>query len=180
MTSQERIDDFKVYAHRVNLEEVVGDIDDFTIDLNYMSYFDAPASAHHHGTKNGDLFMHSFKVAEILEEYTEQIGLEWTRPQSPAIVGLFHDICKVDQYNLANDGSWEYNKRQRLTGHGDKSVMLLSTFMVLTPEEMMCIRYHMGAYKTDDWDQFDLAIRQFPNVLYSHTADMAASKIYNI
>lgn len=55
--------------------------------------------------------------------------------------------------------------------------MLLSQFMTLTEEEIMCIRYHMGAYEKDDWVQFDLAIKKYPNVLFTHTADMYASKL---
>ena len=49
--------------------------------------------------------------------------------------------------------------------------------MTLTEEEIMCIRYHMGAYEKDDWVQFDLAIKKYPNVLFTHTADMYASKL---
>ena len=47
----------------------------------------------------------------------------------------------------------------------------------LTEEEMLCIRYHMGAYQTDEWNEFDAAIHKYPNVLYTHMADMGASKI---
>ena len=42
---------------------------------------------------------------------------------------------------------------------------------------MLCIRYHMGAYEKDGWNEFDLAIRKYPNVLWTHTADMYASKV---
>ena len=49
--------------------------------------------------------------------------------------------------------------------------------MGLTEEERLCIRYHMGAYETSDWDGYDQAIRKFPNVLWTHTADMLASKL---
>lgn len=49
--------------------------------------------------------------------------------------------------------------------------------MELTEEEVLCIRYHMGAYETKDWAGFDLAIKKYPNVLYTHTADMLASKL---
>lgn len=52
--------------------------------------------------------------------------------------------------------------------------------MTLTIEEIYCIRYHMGAYETDNWKQYDLAIRQFENVLWTHTADMYASKVLDI
>ena len=64
-------------------------------------------------------------------------------------------------------------------GHGSKSVAIASTLIQLTPEEVACIRYHMGAYEKDEWDNLDVAIRRFNNVLWTHTADMMASKFYN-
>ena len=58
--------------------------------------------------------------------------------------------------------------------------MVLSQIHQLTEEEVFCIRYHMGAYEKEEWDYFDKAIRKYPNVLWTHTADMLASKIHNI
>lgn len=152
-------------------------------------YFDVPASLSHHGKNTGDLFRHSLKVAEILAGYTEKLGLKWKRDCSPWLVGLFHDLCKTDDYAvnpqylegfMPKEEKWLRNDERLLTEHGAKSVMLLTRFMRLSEEEILCIRYHMGAYETDEWAQFDLAIRKYPNVLYTHTADMAASKIFNI
>lgn len=58
--------------------------------------------------------------------------------------------------------------------------MMITSHMQLTEEEVMCIRYHMGAY-TDksEWEYYGRAIEKYPNVLWTHTADMIASKIYN-
>ena len=55
--------------------------------------------------------------------------------------------------------------------------MMLSQFITLTEEEILCIRYHMGPYVTADWDEYDKAIKKYPNVLFTHTADMYASKV---
>ena len=51
----------------------------------------------------------------------------------------------------------------------------------LTQEEIACIRYHMGAF-TDkvEWNYYTNAIKTYPNVLWTHTADMVASQIYDI
>lgn len=51
-----------------------------------------------------------------------------------------------------------------------------------TDEEIACIRWHMGAYETDTkmWNYYGRAIETFPNVLYTHTADMIASKIRGV
>lgn len=151
---------------------------DFLVD---NGYFEKPASISHHGKDYGDLFAHSYNVAQTLIYYTTELGLKWLRPESPMIVGLFHDLCKVDNYicDSTAENGWRYNDKQLIRGHSDKSIMILSQFMTLTEEEMLCIRYHMGAYEKDDWEGFDLSIRTYPNVLYTHTADMYASKFMN-
>lgn len=139
----------------------------------------APASTKYHGAFEGGLYEHSCNVTRELLNLTDCLGLDWLWDGSPWIVGMFHDLCKIDQYerSMTVGRPYEYNEDTLLKGHGDKSVMLLSQFMTLTEEEIMCIRYHMGAYETDNWKQFDLAIKKYPNVLYTHTADMLASKL---
>lgn len=160
---------------------IMGDLEKhrFFDYLVETGYFEKPASLNHHGKNYGDLFAHSYNVAETLLYYTMNLGLRWYRSESPMIVGLFHDLCKVDNY-ISDGSSFRYNDKQMMKGHGDKSVMMLSQFMTLTLEEILCIRYHMGAYEKDDWDGFDRAIRKYPNVLYTHTADMYASKVKDI
>lgn len=181
MERRERLDRFRELLDT----ELVGAVacntcrDKFMEWLNENGYFDVPASIHHHGTQSGDLFRHSLKVAEILNDYTKKLGLKWQRPCSPWVVGLFHDLCKMDDY-IRDVNGWKREQTPLITGHGDKSVMMLSQFMTLTEEEILCIRYHMGAYEPGDWEQFDRAIRKYPNVLYTHTADIVASKICDI
>lgn len=136
----------------------------------------APASTKYHGAFEGGLYEHSCNVTRELLHLTDRLDLPWQREESPYIVGMFHDLCKIDAYDLKAMG-YVHNESVLLKGHGDKSVMLLSQFMTLTEEEILCIRYHMGAYETEDWQQFDLAIKKYPTVLYTHTADMLASKL---
>ena len=164
--------------------------------LTANEFFTSPASTKYHGVYEGGLFDHSLAVTEQLVRFTDQLGLKWTRPESPWIVGMFHDLCKTDLYETVVDdegieyfGSdevkgrkvhFKHNNDCILKGHGDKSIMLLSQFMTLTVEEILCIRYHMGAYNRDDWEGFDRAIRKYPNVLFTHTADMYASKVLEL
>ena len=75
---------------------------------------------------------------------------------------------------------YEYNTNTLLKGHGSKSVMILSQLFTLTEEEMLCIRYHMGAYEKEEWPEFDAAIRKYQNVLWTHQADMLASKVDDV
>lgn len=186
MTKSERVEKFEDIL-RTKICILTPDV--VVSDLTNMGYFDAPASTKFHGAFDGGLFAHSLKVAEILAEHTEKLGLEWSRPCSPWIVGLFHDLCKCDDYIrnpqylegfMPEKEKWEHNEEKLLDGHGEKSVMLLSQFMTLTEEEILCIRYHMGAYNKDDWGGFDRAIKKYPNVLYTHTADMLASKVCEV
>lgn len=146
-----------------------------------MGYFDAPASSKYHGTSFGDLFRHSMHVAKTLKQITDHMKLPWQDPRSPILIGYFHDLCKCDNYLWSGDiDNWDYRKDKLLEGHGDKSVMIASTLCQLTEEEMLCIRYHMGAYETKDWEGYDRAIKKYPNVLWTHTADMLASKVIGI
>ena len=174
--------------------------DKFMLWLMNNGFFTAPASTKYHGAYEGGLFDHSYFVANRLIDLTKNNNLSWSRPQSPFIIGMFHDLCKCDQYKVKKEIQdildnfadvintdefkleYEYNENTLLKGHGSKSVMLLSQFITLTEEEMLCIRYHMGAYgneqdQKNEWSGFDAAIKKYPNVFWCHAADMLASKV---
>jgi hypothetical protein len=190
-------DDKKMQEGFLKLAEKSGFVvdDSFMNWLVNMGFFIKPASISFHGQQSGDLFRHSFAVADVLIDMTEKFDVEWERPQSPFIVGMFHDVCKMDDYMdenasdivmmgtgspVSKNPKWVKNPEKLLKGHGDKSVMMLSQWINLTEEEMLCIRYHMGAYQTDEWQEWDRAIRKYETVLWTHTADMYASKVMDI
>lgn len=151
--------------------------------LRESGFFEAPASIHHHGAYPGALYDHSLAVMASLVKLTDRLDLQWQEPRSPYIVGMFHDLCKVDNYKH-KDGSgeaWEYNNAALLPGHGEKSVILLQRFLPLTEEEMLCIRWHMGAFDDkENWNSYGRACTAYPNVLYTHTADMIAARILGV
>lgn len=150
--------------------------------LREMGFFSAPASTKYHGSYTGGLYDHSKAVADALCELTERNKIPWERECSPVIVGMFHDLCKADQYTLKSDGTYEFRKDTLFTGHGEKSIMLLSTLMRLTEEEVACIRFHMGAFSDDPNERsaYSRACKYYPQVLYTHTADMIASQVRGI
>ncbi len=160
-------------------------------------FFTQAASTKYHGAYEGGLFDHSYEVTQVLLDMTQRLNLQWTRPESPYIIGMFHDLCKIDNYITVTDEPgeimmgtgdvkgrkihFEYNPNCILTGHADKSIMLLSQFINLTEEELLCIRFHMGAYEgQDQWDNYDKAIRKYETVLFTHTADMYTSKVKDV
>jgi hypothetical protein len=182
-TTAERIEQFSNLMNPYVSEEFKG-------WLIENGFFTAPASIHHHGAYSGALFDHSFAVTKALLSFTERLKLKWQLERSPYIVGMFHDLCKVDNYTctkkpalspLLEGDSWEYNNAALLPGHGDKSVMMLQQHIQLTDEELYCIRWHMGAFDDkENWNSYGRAVTNFPNVLYTHTADMVAARILRI
>lgn len=146
--------------------------------LKDMGFFTIPSSVKYHGSYEGGNFDHSFAVAEYLIALTEAGVVQWQNPRSPWVVGIFHDLCKYDQYvfDTATE-KWDYSNSEVLLGHGDKSVIKTMQLLPLTEEEILCIRYHMGAYVKEDWDGLRRAIKQYPSVLWAHTADMYVATV---
>ena len=195
MTEKERFD--------LCMSTKLGDFisDEFKTYLLKNGFFSAPASTKYHGAYEGGLFDHSLAVMDFLVELSVKNGLKWQRAESPFIVGMFHDLCKIDsyrhpvidklsvkdfadgskEYRIYDENKWEYNPDTTLKGHGDKSIILLSQFMTLTEEEIMCIRYHMGAFtEKEEWKDYTRAVHKYPNVLWTHHADMLASHVKEV
>lgn len=152
----------------------------FVEKLDKLGFFTAPSSAKYHGAYEGGLFDHSYWVAEQLLNYTKQLGLIWQDDRSPYIVGMFHDICKCGQYEKDGD-KYTYVSPLWIPGHGERSVIELQRLIRLNDEEIACIRWHMGAFDDKElWKSYTLAVKLYPNVLYTHTADMHAAHIMGI
>lgn len=179
MTEQERKNKFAFFA-----DGLFGILDGamLTNGLIDMDYFKVPASINHHGNYEGGLFDHSWAVMEALVELTEKLNLQWERKSSPYVVGLLHDLCKCSNYIYNEEtGQWEYNNNIIMTGHGELSIIMAQELIKLTHEEIACIRWHMGAFDDkENWNIFGRAIETYPNVLYTHMADMIASRIRGI
>lgn len=151
-------------------------------------FFTAPASTKYHGNYEGGLFDHCFAVAEQLKLLTKNNRLKWGHPRSAVVVGMFHDLCKIDAYVHIRagicgvpGGQYEYNKSILIPGHGEKSVMYLAQHMKLTEEETLCIRWHMGAFDDkENWQYYSGSVRKYNNVLWTHQADMIAAQILGV
>lgn len=169
---------------RINLMlEFMGEYvsEDMLLWLTNRGFFIKPASIYHHGQYDGALFEHSLEVAKALVNLTEKLGLHWENERSPYIVGMFHDLCKLDNYVRSDSEAWEYNNATLLPGHGEKSVIMAQALLKLTDEELYCIRWHMGAFDDKaNWDSYGRACTLYPNVLYTHTADMIAARIKGV
>lgn len=148
--------------------------------LKRTDFFTAPASTRYHAAYEGGLFDHCLNVAQSLMKLTQAgVTAHWMRQESPVIIGLLHDATKIGVYLGDDESGWTHNPYKYQVGtHGEDSLEIVSKHMTLTPEEQACIRWHMGAYEGQEaWGGFDKAIKEYPNVLWTHTADMVASKL---
>lgn len=117
-------------------------------------------------------------------------GKELTSEQEEmiAVVGLLHDLCKVQFYdvemrNKKIDGQWQsvptYVVNDKMPyGHGEKSVYLIKSFMGLTTDEAMAIRWHMGfsdvEFKGGGYNVSN-AFNMYPLAVLAHVADLQAT-----
>ena len=143
---------------REGMEAVIQNLED-------LGFFEAPASTRFHLNVRGGLMEHSWNVCNTALMLREQMIL--MNPEiadklpidSVIIASLLHDVCKADIYkecllNRKNEqGIWEkvpgYEADYSYLplGHGEKSViMLLSSGLKLTKDEMLAIRWHMTAW----------------------------------
>lgn len=167
--------------------------------LETTDFFTAPASTRFHLSRPGGLVEHSIHVYHRLHDlymserqYKEDqafIDLSEKEEETIAICGLLHDICKANFYtvemrNRKNEqGQWEkypfYVVDDQLPyGHGEKSVYIISSFMKLTREEAMAIRWHMGFSDTDfkgGGYSVGNAFEKFPLAVLTHMADLQAT-----
>ena len=147
-------------------------------------FLTAPASTKYHGNYEGGLFDHSVNVARALEALTIDGYLTWKEDsptRAPWVVGILHDLCKIDQYAQTLDG-YTWNNEPVIKGHGMKSVIYAQAMGArLSAEERACIIYHMGAFTSkEEWQDYTHAIHKYPAVLWTHTADMMASHIMEV
>ena len=161
--------------------------------LEKSDFFVAPASTKFHGDYEGGLVEHSLKVYEILSKKMKNLDIDLKISEDTLkIVALLHDICKVNFYkieyrNAKNAaGVWEkvpyYTVEDTIPyGHGEKSVMMLTEYIKLTPEEKYAIRWHMGFSEPKEiYSTLGQAIKKYPLILLLNEADLEATYFFNI
>lgn len=170
-------------------------------DLESLGFFESPASAGHHLNKKGGLVLHSLNTCKAaLAIYDAMKVLEPTlatevHRDSIIIASLLHDVCKSDIYKptvkrrKTSIGTWEESEGYKVTykkfpmGHGEKSlVLLLCSGLILNDDEMLAIRWHMGAWgvnmaSLEDTRNYDVARKLYPLVSIIQAADAIAAGI---
>ncbi|MFA9380951.1 MAG: hydrolase [Acetanaerobacterium sp.] len=155
--------------------------------METTDFFTAPASTKYHCACENGLVQHSVSVYGVLMEkhYDEQAG----SPESFAICGLLHDLCKAQFYktstrNIKNEkGQWEQVPYYAIDdafpfGHGEKSVFLIERFLRLKPVEAIAVRWHMGGFdETARGGGFGVSntYEKYPLAVKLHLADLEST-----
>ena len=134
--SKSEVTDFLNFMKLPDGTSVVSD--DLMEYLMAYGFFTAPASTKYHGNYEGGLLEHSYMVTKYLLTLTQDNHLIWRKSRSPYIVGMFHDLYKIDQYrhpasDLVVDGmllpdpsKWEYNPDPPVEGIKEVIEQLIS------------------------------------------------------
>lgn len=163
-------------------------------------FFKAPASTKFHSNIEGGLCIHSINAYNrfkklIISEYGENYQ-NVISDESVAIIGLLHDVCKINYYaldyrNVKVDGVWVQKPYFKVEddlpyGHGEKSVYIINGFLRLTREEAIAINWHSGGFDHRVMGgsfAFSDAYYKYPVALLFHLADMQATyldeKVYD-
>ena len=157
-------------------------VEDVITGLEEMGFFTAPASANHHLNTEGGLLLHSLNTCKAALMVYE--GMKALEP------GLEKEVHK-DSVILASllHGQWEDCEGYKVSyknfpmGHGEKSViLLLCNGLEMADDEMLAIRWHMGAWginmnSFEDQRSYDTSRKLYPLVAIIQVADSLAASI---
>ncbi len=172
--------------------------------LDGLGFFTAPASTRFHLNYKSGLVEHSLNVCDVALDIREAMvrrcdDLEKRLPvDSVVIASLLHDVCKADIYRPLSHRlkkmasvfgfgckipSYRVDYGSQPFGHGEKSViLLLKNGLEMTDDEMLAIRWHMGAWNlpfqsSDIIGNLNKAKAISPLVTLIQSADGLASQI---
>lgn len=177
-------------------------IDRVISKLESMGFFTAPASSKNHLCVEGGLLEHSmnvYKMAKIIREQLLAVQPELKiKEESVIIASLLHDVCKADIYKKGlkwrkdDQGRWEQYEAYEIDytnfpmGHGEKSVMmLLMCGLRMEQDELLAIRWHMGAWNLafqnfEDKSCISAAADKCPLVTLIQAADNLAAHVLEV
>ena len=193
--NKQEFEDLLRSTKREGIDYVIG-------DLEHDGFFEAPASAGHHLNIAGGLCQHSLNVCHAALMIYEGMGkldpasAGKVKRESVIIASLLHDVCKTDIYHRTVKkrknkvtGMWEDTEGYGISykkfpmGHGEKSVIqLLLSGLALQDDEMLAIRWHMGAFglnlnSYEDERCYDTARMEYPLCSIVQCADSLAAAI---
>lgn len=171
--------------------------------LETSDFFYAPASTKYHGAYPGGLCEHCLDTYKELKSLVEKFPQYFYESDSIKILGLFHDIAKINLYkkDIRNkkfyheNGSkfdslglfdWvseevysvDHDRKFIYGSHEQTCEFLVRQYFPLTLEESIALLHHHGGM---NWDSTQTNISEiynkYPLALLLHTADMLSTYI---
>ena len=122
-----------------------------------------------------------------MNNFTEQDRIEqFKKVMKPCMPYKFHwefvDILKEKGFFTAPASIHHHGAYSgALFDHSFAVTKTLLSFTERLELSWYCIRWHMGAFDDkENWNSYGRAVTNFPNVLYTHTADMIAARILGV
>lgn len=199
MSTNNAISDKEEFIQLLRSTEREG-VEDVIEYLETEGFFAAPASSTKHLCTEGGLVKHSLNTCKVALAIWENMGKlspalrHDVSRESVIIASLLHDVCKTDIYYRSVRkkkvlGEWEDVEGYKVSyknfpmGHGEKSViLLLCAGISLYDDEMLAIRWHMGAWginqnSFEEIKSYDAANKRYPLVGIIQSADSLAANI---
>lgn len=187
-------EDFKNLIYSITREN--SNIEELLERLENSDFYVAPASTKYHGAYPGGLVDHSLCVYYNLKSLVENKHLEEViNEDSIKIVGLLHDIDKINKYTIymknvpPTEECPKWTKEQFYTtkdaselfvygNHEQNSEYLVRQFIPLTIEESTAILHHMGSMAWDSAkDNIGVVYNKFPLAVLLYISDMLSTYI---
>lgn len=170
--------------------------------IRQTDFYSAPASTRYHSCHEGGLLEHTLNVYDCLK--AKENSCVWgdiikdAGEETVILTSLLHDLCKANYYVVDyrnkkvysengsksdNKGRYDWESVPSYTvedkypyGHGEKSVMMIESFVRLKPVEKYAIRWHMGFTEPkENWNYLTHSIQMHHFVLALHEADIEAT-----
>lgn len=175
------------------------DIEGLIKYLEDTDFFNAPASTQYHCSFPGGLCLHSLNVFDALVELTKND--DRYSEDTIAIVGLLHDLSKINFYELSSKNEKVYSSsgskyddlghfdwvttkcykvkdadnRTIIGTKGFKSYMLANAFIPLTREESVALANQYSATDRTPIDELSNILAKYNLAVYLHSADIIAT-----
>ena len=197
---------FLIYVENINREGF--DKEGLINKLINSDFFEAPASTKYHLNCKGGLCQHSLNVYECLKSLVEvayeDIPFSPFEGDSLKIVGLFHDISKMNFYKTDqrnkkeysptgskkdNYGNYDWVSESYYTvrdpedrfifgTHGQNSERIISYFIPLSEaESSSIIHHHLGMDSKFEEQDISNIMKKYPLLILLHTADIISAYI---
>lgn len=187
------LEDKVMFFERTLLATKRRGIDNVLSNIRKTDFYIAPSSANKHGNYQSGLVDHSLLVhslcmreRDIILDMKPELAND-LKEESVTISTLLHDVCKIAFYKQEQKwkkgptGNWVsyqgYSIEDRFPiGHGEKSVIMLQQWgLEMTPEEMIAIRFHMGAWEGKDDYSYRNSVDMVPLLSLVMSADLKSS-----